>query len=149
MKARMPIVLAVLAAAVAALPAGATGGEAVRIEMVGQFTGPNTIEGTWTSTGAFADAGTYSETFEIVGDRIKGRKLLVGRAGTITLKAQGAIVWLSACTATFAGGGWKLSRGTGTYEGVTGNGQPVTTPDSVGDVCTGVVRIVHVGRARD
>lgn len=149
MKARMAIALALLAAALSALPADANRGEAVRIEMVGQLTGPNTIEGTWTATGALDDAGTYSETFEILGERITGTKLLVGRAGTITLKAQGEILWLSACTATFAGGNWRLLDGTGTYERVTGNGHPVTTPESSGDVCTGLVRIVHVGRARD
>ena len=55
-------ILAVLApfavAAVLALPAAATEPQAQRLDLAGHITGPNSIAGTWTATGAVTDGGT-------------------------------------------------------------------------------------------
>ena len=75
------------------------------------------------------------------------QKLLGGSKGTLLLMGRGTIE-LTGCTATFGGGKWKIVDGTGAYAKFRADGNPVTTPESFGDVCTGAVEVTHVGRAR-
>ena len=141
------VALALPVTAALALPAAATRPQPQRIEMAGTLTGPSTAAGSWLATGFVTDSGTYTETFRFAGRTIHVEKVLVGSRGTIVLEGRGVVVWTSACTATFSAGSWRIVDGTGAYARLKGGGSPVTTPDSFGDVCTGVVRITHVGSA--
>jgi hypothetical protein len=135
------------AAAMIAFPAAAARPQAIRIDMAGALTGPNSVSGTWSASGAVADGGTYTETFRIVGNTIHGEKILVGRKGTIVLDVRGLVVPTSACTVTFAAGSWRVVTGSAAYESMRGEGEPVVEPGSFGDLCTGAVRVSHAGRA--
>lgn len=139
----------VVVALAAAAPAGATQPQALAIETNGHLTGAGSAAGTWTAAGAIADAGTYTETFRFAGQTIHFQKVLVGSLGTIVIEGRGVLEWLSPCTVTFRAGSWRIVEGTGAYEGLTGGGTPATTPESFGDVCTGVVHVAHAGEAHD
>ena len=143
------VALVVLAAAILAVPAQATKPQAQAFELIGNLSGPTTEEGTWTATGFVDDAGTYTGTFRFAGDSIHVEKVLVGSRGTIVLRVQTVVVWLSECTATFKAGSWQIVDGTGAYERLTGGGTPATEPGSFGDICTGEIQITHAGQAHD
>jgi hypothetical protein len=146
---RLVCTLAVVAAAlVVAIPAGASQRSAVTLALNGTLNGPNTVAGTWVATGGIEDAGTYTETFEIVESKIAVVKVFAGSKGTFVLEGRGTIHWPTPCTATFTGGRWRIADGTGAYAQLHADGRPVTTPESFGDVCTGVIRITHVGTVR-
>jgi hypothetical protein len=143
----IPLCIAVFAlATIVALPASAKTHE-LRIELVGHLTGPNSIEGTWSSSGFVSDSGSYTETFEFVGDSIYVVKVLSSSSGTITLSVQAVAEWIDACIVTFSTGSWQIAAGTGAYERLKGGGAPAVEPGSFGNVCTGTVQETHVGRA--
>ena len=141
-------VAAALAAAVAS-GASATRPEPVTLDLVGHVTGPGTIAGTWTATGAVADAGTYTETFRFVGDTVHVEKVLVGSRGTMVVAATATVTWVNACTATFAAGNWTLAGTHGSYTSLQGGGEPAADAASFADVCTGAIHITHEGRAHE
>jgi hypothetical protein len=147
---RLFAALAVAAGAAAtglAAPAAAERVALQRIDMVGHLTGPNSAEGTWTSTGLITAVGTYTEEFQIVGDRMTLEKTLLGADGSrFVLRAQTRVTF-SGCAATFQGGFWWMVGQTKDHRRVVAAGFPATTPGSFGDVCTGVVRVSHVGVA--
>jgi hypothetical protein len=134
-------------AAAMALPASATQPQAVQFELAGHITGPDSIAGTWSSTGAVIDGGTYTERFLFVGDTVHVEKTLVGSRGTIALAARATVVWTSPCTATFSAGSWHVAGLSGAYQSLEGGGSPAASATSFGDVCTGAIRITHVGSA--
>ena len=84
---------------------------------------------------------------EVQSPPIHAQKVLVGSRGTIVLKVQAVVVWLSPCTVAFKAGSWQVVDGSGAYERLKGGGTPALTVDSVGDVCTGVIRVTHSGKA--
>jgi hypothetical protein len=130
-----------------ASPATAERAAPQRIDMVGHLTGPNSTEGTWTSTGLVTAAGSYTEQFQIVGDRMTLEKTLIGADGSRFVLRARTTVTFSGCTATFQGGFWWMIGQTRDHRRVVAGGFPATTPGSFGDVCTGVVRVSHVGFA--
>jgi hypothetical protein len=134
-------------ALVAAAPAAATPPESQQFETIGHVTGPNTAAGTWAANGLVQATGTYTETFRFAGETIHGRKVLVGPAGTIVLEIRNIVVWLDPCTAHFKAGSWQIADATGAYARLKGGGEPGTTPDSFGNVCTGDVDVLHTGSA--
>jgi hypothetical protein len=75
--------------------------------------------------------------------------VLVGSKGTIVLRVQGVVVWLSPCTATFKAGSWRIVDGTGAYARLKGGGSPAAVPGSFGDICTGAIQITHDGEAHE
>ncbi len=137
-----------VAAATLVLPAAATEPQALRIDMVGQLTGPDSAAGTWAATGAVNDAGTYTESFVLVGDTIKAQKVLTGSRGTIVLRVRALVEPTDACTLTFKAGSWRIVGGSDAYGSLKGGGKPATEPGSFGNVCTGAIRVAHVGRAQ-
>ena len=140
-------VLTVVAAFTLAAPASATQPQPQRFTTIGQLTGPDTVVGTWTGVGLIDAAGTYTETARFVGSTIHAQKVLVSPVGTIVLENHSLIVWLDECTATFRAGNWHIADASGAYAGLKGGGTPVSTPESVGNVCTGSVHVVHAGAA--
>jgi hypothetical protein len=141
------LVIPFAVAAVVALPAAATQPQAVRLVLNGHITGPSSIAGTWSATGAVTDTGTYTETFHFVGNTVHVEKVLVGSGGTIDLAARATVVWTSPCTATFTAGNWEMAGVSGAYKSLQGGGSPAATATSFGDVCTGAIHITHVGSA--
>jgi hypothetical protein len=141
------VVAASAAATGLAAPAAAERAALQRIDMVGHLTGPNSTEGTWTATGLVNAAGTYTEQFQIVGDQMTLEKTLIGVDGSRFVLRARTRVTFTGCTATFQGGFWWMVGRTSNYRPVIAGGFPATTPDSFGDVCTGVVRVSHVGFA--
>jgi opacity protein-like surface antigen len=127
-------VLLLCASAALVGSAQATQPQAQTIEMVARLTGPDTTAGTWAGAGFVDDAGTYTETFRFAGRTIHAKKVLVGSKGTIVLRVEAVVVWLSPCTVAFEAGNWRIVDGSGSYERLKGGGAPALTPDSVGDV---------------
>jgi hypothetical protein len=143
------LLLAAIAALASAAPAVATQRPPQEFETVGQLTSPSTAAGTWTGTAPIEAAGTYTETFRFAGNTIHSRKVLVGAGGTIVLEIRAVVVWHDACTAGFKAGSWHISDATGAYEGLKGGGAPAATVESFGNVCSGVIDVVHEGAAHD
>jgi hypothetical protein len=136
----------------AAAPAGATAatGHArvpVKIETSGQFTGPDTVSGTFTlRVGRIKDSGTYTETFTIVGDVIDAVKVLTGSRGTLVIGVHTFIDLPTPTTPTFHGGRWRILSGTGAYCGLQGGGRPGAIGG--GDLAAGTTEVSHRGTAR-
>lgn len=143
---RCSIVLALLALA-AAPAASASPPQPVTIDMHGHLTGPSTIEGTWTADGAFADSGAYTESFRLAGRTVHTTKVLVSAKGTLQLRAQAVVNWLTPTFATFKAGNWRIASGTGAYEHLHAGGTPGVTSDTFADLATGMAHMVHVGEA--
>jgi hypothetical protein len=143
----LAVALPLVVAAILALPAAATERQALRIDMIGQLTGPDSAAGTWAATGAVNDAGTYTESFVLAGDTIKAQKVLTGSRGTIVLRVRALVEAIDACTLTFKEGSWHVAGGSGDYESLEGGGKPATEAGSFGNVCTGAIRVAHVGQA--
>jgi hypothetical protein len=139
------LLLAAIAALALAAPAAATQRLPQEFETVGHLTSPGTAAGTWTGTGPVEAAGTYEETFRFAGNTIHSRKVLVGAGGTIVLEIRAVVVWLDACTAGFNAGSWHVFDATGAYGELKGGGVPAATVESFGNVCTGVIDVVHEG----
>ena len=148
---RLVAAVAVLACAGSAFAAAAqaTKPQKQAIEMAASLTGSNTAAGTWTGTGPVDDAGTYRETFRFPGETIHAEKVLLGSKGTIVLRVQARVVWLSPCTVAFEAGSWQVADGTGAYQRLKGGGTPALTADSSGNVCTGAIHVTHAGWAHD
>jgi hypothetical protein len=149
---RCAIVL-VLFALLAVVPAQASPPRPVTIDTNGHLTGPSTSAGSWQAHGAFNDSGTYTESFRFAGGSaamprtIHTEKTLVGADGTLHLRAEGVVIWLSPTLATFKAGNWRITSGTGAYLRLHAGGTPGVTADSFGDLVTGVVDVEHAGRA--
>jgi hypothetical protein len=142
---RVIVVLTLLLAGASAAPAEANAPEPIRIEMNGVLTGPSTVEGTFSLTGVAQDSGTYVETFRFAGSTIHGEKTLVGARGTLVLRVQAVLEWLSPTRVRFAAGHWQIVSGMDSYAGLTGGGSPLAI-DGVADLATGTVRVVHEGQ---
>ena len=140
-------VVAVVATLMVAAPAAATQPQATTFALDGHFTGRNTIEGTWTATGVVNDAGSYTETFWFAGETVHVEKLLTGSRGTIVLRVNTVVEWISPCTAIFRAGAWQIAGQTGAYERLTGGGTPAAEAAGYGDVCTGEIHLLHEGQA--
>jgi hypothetical protein len=143
---RCLIVLALLALA-AAPAASASPPQPVTLDLHGHFTGPNTIEGVWDAEGAFADAGTYTESFRLDGRTVYTRKTLTGTQGTLQLRAEAVVNWLTSTFATFKAGNWRIMSGTDAYEHLHAGGTPGVTADTFADLATGIVHMEHAGEA--
>lgn len=142
------IVVALLTFAAAAPAAWASPPQAVTLELNGHLTSPSTVEGFWQADGAFTDAGTYTESLRFAGRSLHVSKTLVGVHGTLHLRAETVVVWLSPSLAAFKAGSWRIISGTGAYRHLHAGGTPVATADSFGDLATGLVHIEHVGEVR-
>jgi hypothetical protein len=141
------VVLAVAAASVIATPtAAASPRVAVSLEMSGQFTGPNSVSGTFTSTvGTIEDSGTYAETFTVDGNTIDAVKTFTGTHGIIVISIHGFLDFPTPTTVTFHGGRWRTLFGTGAYAGIKGSGRPSST--GTADLALGTVLVSHHGKA--
>jgi hypothetical protein len=153
MSAKRCSIVVVLFALLAAVPAQASPPRPVTIETSGHLTGPTTSAGSWQAHGAFNDSGTYAESFRFAGGStvmprtIHAEKTLVGANGTLQLRAEGVVIWLSPTLATFKAGNWRITSGTGAYLRLHAGGTPGVTTDSFGNLVTGAVDVKHVGRA--
>jgi hypothetical protein len=143
---RCAIVLALLALATAPA-ASASPPQPVTLDLHGHLTGPSTIEGVWDADGAFADSGTYTESFRLAGRIVYTTKILVGAEGTLRLRAEAVVNWLTPTFATFKAGNWRITSGTGVYEHLHAGGTPGVTSDSFADLATGMAHMEHVGEA--
>ena len=145
---RFALAAALAAVAAVSLPAGAlaTPPEPVAIELHGSLTGPASIAGTWVSTGAVSDAGTYVESFEIRGRTVHVTKTLTGSAGTIVIAAEAVVEFTSATTARFVAGHWRVVSGTGAYASLHGEGAPAAVSGYV-DLAAGTIELLHEGVA--
>lgn len=143
------LLLAVAIVLAFADPAAASQPQPQQFRTVGQLTGAGSAAGTWTGAGLIEGAGTYTETFRFAGETIHAQKVLISSGGTIVLEIRGVVVSLDECTVGFRAGSWQISGATGTYAGLNGGGTPATTVESVGNVCTGAVDVVHAGAAHD
>jgi hypothetical protein len=141
---RLGLFGALLAAALAvAIPAMAGAPDHVSVVMHGGLTGPNSVAGTYTVSGAIEDAGTYVETFRFAGTSIHGVKTLTGNAGTVTLVADAVIRWTSPTTAVLFAGHWRFVGGSGVYQDIQGGGSPAVIGSA--DLAAGTVNVVHEG----
>jgi hypothetical protein len=130
-------------ALLAAFPAAASAPQPVSVVMHGALTGPDSVAGTFTISGAFDDSGTYVETFRFAGASIHGVKTLSGRNGTITLVAEAVVRWESATDATLFSGHWRFESGTGAYAAIQGGGFPGVIGGA--DLAAGTVDVRHDG----
>lgn len=132
---------------VATAPAVAAPRVTVKLEMSGQFTGPNSVAGTFTSrVGRIQDSGTYTETFAVDGDKIDAVKIFTGARGLIVVSIDGFVDFPTPTSATFRGGRWQVLFGTGAYAGMKGGGRPSST--GTADLASGTVVVSHSGKAR-
>lgn len=141
------VVLAVAIASVVSTPrAAAASRVAVEIEMSGQFTGPNSVSGKFTSmVGTIEDSGTYEETFTVDGDTIDAVKIFTGTRGVIVISIHGFLDFPTPTSVTFRGGRWRTLFGTGAYAGIKGGGRPSST--GTADLALGTVLVSHSGKA--
>jgi hypothetical protein len=148
----MALVGAISGAGLAA-PTVASPPKPVTLDLHGHLTGPDTAAGVWQASGAISDSGTYTETFRFAGGSptmprtIHTLQTLVGADGTLQLRAEAVVVWQSPTLATFKGGNWRITAGSGAYQGLHAGGTPGVTPGSFGDLATGEVHAVHIGQA--
>jgi hypothetical protein len=141
---RIAVLAAVLGSALlAALPATAGAPEPVTVIMHGVLTGPGTVDGTYSVSGAVEDSGTYVETYRFAGRSIHGVKTLTGRNGTVTLVADAVVRWTSPTRAELFAGHWRFESGTGAYAGIRGGGVPGAIGSA--DLVSGTVDVVHEG----
>ena len=142
MRARVQIVAVALAAlAGVASNANAAAPAAVTIAgTIAQFGPPPDFRGSWQSSGAISDAGTFVETeFHFTGALAHSPVVGVfqaviefaGSQGTIAIRQQAQFTGASEGT-------WQVASGTGAYDGATGHGTfALTAPNSL--AFTGVV----------
>ena len=145
-------VLAVMALAIAPA-ATASPPNSVTFDLHGHLTGPSTIAGDWQAFGALSDSGTYTESFRFAGGSptmprtVHTVKTLVGAQGTLQLRVEAVVIWQSPTLVTFKAGNWRITSGSGAYQDLHAGGTPAVTPETFGDLATGVVHMVHVGQA--
>ena len=97
------------------------------ISLFGSLAGPNSADGTWSSTGSIDDVGGFLMTFDWSGSPGQGFKVLhstfvlTGKQGTITLhstlRRKPAISSEISLT-----GPLQITGGTGAYVGINGHG---------------------------
>lgn len=95
----------------------------VTIEFDLTITGPNSAQGTFSSTGATRDFGSASETFDLFPvdappTKVKGIKTLNGRKGQIVIEFQANIDPAT----NVADGKFTMVSGTGGYKNIVGKG---------------------------
>ena len=145
-------VLAVMALAIAPT-ATASPPKPVAFDLHGHLTSLSTTAGDWQANGAVRDAGTYTESFRFAGGSptmprtIHLTKTLIGAKGTLHLRAEAVVIWQSPTLVTFKAGNWRITSGTGAYRHLHAGGTPAVTPESFGDLVTGLVHVEHVGQA--
>jgi hypothetical protein len=137
------LVVGLGAALLTAMPVAASAPHPVSIVMQGSLTGPGTVDGTYSISGAIEDSGTYVETFRFAGASIHGVKTLTGQSGTITLSAEAVVRWESPTRAVLFAGHWRFESGTGAYAGIKGGGFPGVMGSA--DLATGSVDVRHDG----
>lgn len=144
---RFVILILGLVALTAIVPAGAAADapEPVTIDLHGILTGPSSIAGTWTASGAITDSGTYSETIALRGSTVHVVKQLESQLGTIVLSARAVLVWTSPTRAVFHAGQWRFVSGTGAYESLKGGGSPAA--EGFVDLELGTISLTHTGLA--
>jgi hypothetical protein len=142
MRARAQVVAVALAAlAGVASNANATAPTPITIAgTVAQFGPPPDFNGSWQSSGAISDAGSFVETeFHFTGALAHSPVVgvfqavieLSGSQGTIAIRQQAQFTGASEGT-------WQVASGTGAYDGATGHGTfALTAPNSL--TFTGVV----------
>jgi hypothetical protein len=97
--------------------------------VVGFSTGPASSAGTWTSTGAIADSGTFATTFIFSGNPAPGalgavvhaESTLTTAGGTITLRHTSVQTLVSPIEINL-NGPTQIVGGTGAYDGIKGQG---------------------------
>jgi hypothetical protein len=134
-------------ALVAAAPSGATTPDAIRIDLRGVVTGPDSFQGTFVASGVVSDSGTYAGTFRFAGSTLHVTKTLVGTKGTITLKTESVVVTTSPTMLSFKAGSWAVVSGTGAYADLHAIGTPAAASGASADLVTGAIRETHEGRA--
>ncbi len=100
----------------------------VTIEFDLTITGPNSAQGTFSSTGATRDFGSASETFNLFPvdappTKVKGIKTLNGRKGQIVIEFQANIDPAT----NVAEGKFTMVSGTGGYKNIVGKGTTKVT----------------------
>jgi hypothetical protein len=113
--------------------------------MDGTLTGPNSIVGTWRSSGLIEASGTYSQEFRFAGNSIHDLKTLVSPDGTVVIKVQALFTVAPDGMVTFSKGSWQVVKATGAYEGLHAGGEPGAAAESFGNLATGQVHIRHDG----
>lgn len=118
----------------------AAGPADVRIDVAVALSGnlsSSTTHGTFTISGAIADSGTETGSGWFAGqghlktgepNSLHGEMTLVGGQGTISIELNGLFGHLPAAIAT-GEGRWRISGGTGAYEGLHGQGSWTATAD--------------------
>lgn len=141
-----------LAAAVATACAGvaaiapaaglATPPEPVVIALDLHFTSPTTTVGTFTSTGAIADAGAASQTLRFADSTVHGVQTMTSPEGTITIRFQS--INTATGPATFdTAGRWVIVGGTGAYADLHGTG----SGSGEVDLAAGTLVLTYTGSA--
>ena len=118
--------LAIALAFAAAAPAAAAASGQLTIDFQATTTGgdqhaPRTL-GTFSTTGALADAGTAITAYRVAGTRVDGTATLIGARGILTIAMRGTLGGIVAGQQR-TGGRWAVCGGTGPYRRLAGRGQ--------------------------
>jgi hypothetical protein len=140
----LTIALALTAAAPAA--AGASG------QLTIDFQAPTTggdqhasrAVGTFSMTGALADAGTAITAYRVVGTRVDATATLIGARGILTIAMRGTLGGI-ADGQQRAAGRWAVCGGTGPYRRLAGRGQWQSVADIGAAMMPLAVRGVFLG----
>jgi hypothetical protein len=126
MRARAQVVAVAIAALAGAAPnANATAPAAITIAgTVAQFGPPPDFQGSWQSSGAISDAGSFVETdFHFTGALARSPVVGVFQAVIELAGSQGTIAIRQQAQFTSAPEGtWQVASGTGAYDGARGHG---------------------------
>jgi hypothetical protein len=101
--------------------------QAFTISLFGSLSGPNSADGTWSSTGSIDDVGGFTMTFDGSGSPGQGFKVLhstfvlTGKQGTITLHSTLRQKPASPLGVSLVGP-LQIAGGTGAYAGINGQG---------------------------
>ena len=112
--------------------------DAVTFEFDQTATGPGTFAGTFTASGAVADAGTTEDRLDVSSPEGASplvatfRRTVTGERGTLVLVGD-ATVDLADPAAAPVAGSWRVDSGTGAYAGRTGSGAISGTADFTRD----------------
>ena len=144
MKRMLRLGVLLVVACTAWLPsAEATPPTPVTITIDQHLTGPTTLAGTFTASGAISDSGDYAEEFRLApSGAIQGTKTLTSPLGSITLRSVGRLVFTGPTTAEIEGR-WVILSGTGAYSRLHGQGSTTVSVDFE----TGTAVAIHEGVA--
>lgn len=81
----------------------------------------NVNSGVFTSTGFVLTSGDFFEEYSFNGKKTHSEVTFTFANGTITAKTHSDVIITGASTAT-GSGTWKISKGTGAYQGAKGSG---------------------------